>query len=78
MSLTNDEHEPIGMVDARPRGHMVDMGYVLARQYWGQGIMPEALRNDTASATASLPTTSPTACDAAHRRLRRSWGRPWP
>ncbi|WP_369412988.1 hypothetical protein [Halomonas alkalisoli] len=66
------------MVDARPWGHMADMGYVLARQYWGQGIMPAALRNDTASATTSLPIASRAACDAGHRRRHRSWGRPWP
>lgn len=43
VTLTGNEQEPIGIVEARPRGHMVDMGYVLARQFWGQGIMPEAL-----------------------------------
>lgn len=43
VTLHRDEHPPIGMLEARPRGHMVDMGYVLARRYWQRGIMPEAL-----------------------------------
>ncbi|HCW51333.1 MAG TPA: GNAT family N-acetyltransferase [Clostridiales bacterium] len=33
----------IGMVACRPRGHMADLGYVLARSYWGKGYMTEAL-----------------------------------
>lgn len=43
MTLQHAEHEPIGMLDARPRGHIVDVGYVLARRHWQRGIMPEAL-----------------------------------
>ncbi|MFQ3786328.1 GNAT family N-acetyltransferase [Halomonas sp. A29] len=43
VTLAGNEQAPIGMVEARPRGHMVDVGYVLARQFWGQGIMTEAL-----------------------------------
>ena len=35
--------EPIGMLDARIHGHMVDIGYVLARTEWGRGLMPEAI-----------------------------------
>ena len=34
---------PIGMLEARPSGHKVDLGYVLAPQYWGRGYMPEAV-----------------------------------
>jgi [ribosomal protein S5]-alanine N-acetyltransferase len=34
---------PMGMLDARALGHMVDIGYVLAREHWGQGFMPEAI-----------------------------------
>lgn len=33
----------LGMLEARWLGHMVDVGYVLARQHWGQGLMPEAV-----------------------------------
>lgn len=35
--------EPIGMVDARLHGHMVDIGYVLAKGEWGRGVMSEAI-----------------------------------
>jgi [ribosomal protein S5]-alanine N-acetyltransferase len=34
---------PIGMLEARVAGHAVDLGYVLARKYWGAGLMPEAI-----------------------------------
>lgn len=35
---------PIGILEARIRGHVVDIGYVLARRYWGRGLMSEAIR----------------------------------
>lgn len=35
---------PIGMLDVRLSGHKVALGYVLARSYWGNGFMPEAVR----------------------------------
>ena len=34
----------IGMISIRPRGFKHDIGYVLARPYWGRGLMPEAGR----------------------------------
>jgi [ribosomal protein S5]-alanine N-acetyltransferase len=34
----------IGMLDARPRGHIVNIGYVLTRKHWGQGLMVEAIQ----------------------------------
>jgi ribosomal-protein-alanine N-acetyltransferase len=34
--------EVIGMIDFRINGFIVDFGYVLARRFWGQGIMSEA------------------------------------
>lgn len=33
-----------GMLEIRPRGSSVDLGYVLARRWWGQGLMTEAVR----------------------------------
>jgi [ribosomal protein S5]-alanine N-acetyltransferase len=33
----------IGMLDARPRAHIVNIGYVLTRSQWGQGLMVEAI-----------------------------------
>lgn len=34
----------LGMIEIRPDGYRADLGYVLARPYWGQGIMTEAVR----------------------------------
>jgi len=34
----------IGMVDARVDSYMVNVGYVLAKEHWGQGYATEALR----------------------------------
>lgn len=34
----------IGMIGIRPRGYKNDLGYVLARAYWGRGLMAEAGR----------------------------------
>ena len=44
--LATREHpnDPIGMLEARASQHIVDLGYVLAPRYWGQGLMPEAVR----------------------------------
>ena len=39
-----DEDRLVGMVALRPRGFKNDLGYVLARPYWGRGIMTEAAR----------------------------------
>jgi ribosomal-protein-alanine N-acetyltransferase len=36
------ETGPIGMIDLRPQGERAEIGYVLARPYWGQGYMTEA------------------------------------
>ena len=36
--------ELIGSVSARPDGHRMDLGYVLARSHWGRGLMTEAVR----------------------------------
>jgi RimJ/RimL family protein N-acetyltransferase len=35
--------DPIGMIQMKVDGHQVNLGYVLARQHWGKGLMPEAL-----------------------------------
>ncbi|MGO4391157.1 GNAT family N-acetyltransferase [Variovorax sp. M-6] len=40
----------IGMLDVRPLGHIVNIGYVLARSQWGQGLMVEAIQAFTAIA----------------------------
>ncbi len=40
----HDSDVAIGAIEARPQGTQVDIGYVLARAHWGQGLMPEAIR----------------------------------
>jgi ribosomal-protein-alanine N-acetyltransferase len=44
---------PIGILEARALSHIVDIGYVLARPYWGQGLMPEAVCALTETVLAS-------------------------
>jgi ribosomal-protein-alanine N-acetyltransferase len=41
--LHRDSEEVVGMVDFRIEGHSCEFGYVLAKNYWGQGIMTEAM-----------------------------------
>lgn len=38
------EDRAIGMVELRPDGHRVELGYVLARRYWNRGYMTEAVQ----------------------------------
>jgi [ribosomal protein S5]-alanine N-acetyltransferase len=38
------DERPIGMVELRPSGHRAELGYVLARDWWGRGLMTEAAR----------------------------------
>lgn len=50
-AITTPESETLrGVISARPAGHRVEIGYVLARRYWGQGIMTEAARGVVAVA----------------------------
>jgi RimJ/RimL family protein N-acetyltransferase len=37
-----DTNNAMGMIELRPEGHKVEIGYVLARAYWGGGYMTEA------------------------------------
>jgi RimJ/RimL family protein N-acetyltransferase len=39
-----DSGEVAGMISIRPDGWRVDLGYVLARKWWGRGLMTEAVR----------------------------------
>lgn len=39
-----DDPAPIGMVSARTGSHGVELGYVLAEEHWGRGLMTEAVR----------------------------------
>ena len=38
----HDDDRPIGMIELRPSGHRAELGYVLARDWWGRGLMSEA------------------------------------
>ncbi|MEY4576898.1 MAG: hypothetical protein RL701_1601 [Pseudomonadota bacterium] len=37
------EPQPIGMVSLRLAGFKAELGYVIGRAYWGQGLVPEAV-----------------------------------
>lgn len=50
VALNDDEHVPIGMLEARLFPHTIDLGYVLARKYWGDALMPEAIVSFTEAA----------------------------
>ena len=42
--VLKSEDKPIGLVEMRLNRFKAELGYVLARPYWGQGIMTEAVR----------------------------------
>ena len=42
------------MLEVRFMGHIIDIGYVLARRHWGNGLMPEAV-NALAQSALALP-----------------------
>jgi [ribosomal protein S5]-alanine N-acetyltransferase len=54
LSTKDPTHEPIGMLEARPSAHKIDLGYVLAPDHWGKGYMPEAV-SDLSSWALSQP-----------------------
>ncbi|MFT3663805.1 GNAT family N-acetyltransferase [Piscinibacter sp.] len=68
-----DRDEPIGMLDARFQGHMVDIGYVLAKREWGHGFMPEAIEA-LVSQLFSLPGIYrvQATCDVDNKASRRT------
>ena len=43
LALAREPQIPIGMLEARPLGHRVELGYVLAPPFWGRGFMAEAI-----------------------------------
>jgi ribosomal-protein-alanine N-acetyltransferase len=43
LAFREAEEKPIGMLEARPFGRAVDIGYVLARRCWGNTLMSEAI-----------------------------------
>lgn len=65
--------ELIGMLDARPHSHIVNIGYLLTRSHWGQGLMVEAIQAFTAIALR-LPGIFrvEATCDVANRPSARA------
>ena len=63
----------LGMIEVRPNGHRADFGYVLARSYWGDGFMPEAI-----AAIAKITLGHPTiyrmfaTCDVENKASARA------
>jgi [ribosomal protein S5]-alanine N-acetyltransferase len=66
-------NDPIGMIDLRPKDHRVDFGYVLARAYWGNGFMPEAIVSivSVSLAIAAVYRVEAT-CDVENRASARA------
>lgn len=52
LAKREEPESPIGMLEARPLQHCVDIGYVLAKAQWGLGYMPEAVSHLAAIALA--------------------------
>jgi len=73
LAFHGNARQPIGMLEARLQGHTVDIGYVLARMHWGQGLMPEAIRG-LADATLALPRffRIQATCDVENRPSARA------
>lgn len=42
--LRREDQRLMGMIEARMDGHKIELGYVLARAFWGNGYMPEAAK----------------------------------
>lgn len=68
----SDSDQAVGMLDARRAGGTVDVGYVLSRRLWGNGLMPEALRALTGLALSDSRIFRVQAtCDVANVASRR-------
>lgn len=55
MLTRKSDAQVLGMLDARATDHGLNIGYVLAREHWGQGHVPEAVRG-LAEIALSRPT----------------------
>ena len=44
VALRDTPDHAIGMLEARPRSHLIEIGYMLGRAHWGHGFMAEALK----------------------------------
>jgi [ribosomal protein S5]-alanine N-acetyltransferase len=73
LTLRDAPDHVIGMLEARPLAHLLDIGYVLARPHWGKGLMPEAIRalTDAALRTPEIYRVQ-AACDVDNRASARA------
>lgn len=68
-----EDDELLGMIEVRPKRHRANFGYVLARSYWGNGFMPEAI-----GALAKITLAPPTiyrmeaTCDVENKASARA------
>lgn len=78
LTLHGQDSSPIGMLDAILEGHIFDLGYVLAKKLWGQGLMPEAVQTFselafTLPGVFRLQATCDVENIASARTLEKSW-----
>lgn len=67
-----DEAGPIGAIELRVKGGTGDIGYVIRKPWWGQGIVPEAVRALIAFARDRLRLQRITGlCDCENERSAR-------
>ena len=63
----------IGMIEARMQRTTVDIGYVLAREHWNKGFMPEAICSLTSAALSDPETFRVQAsCDTENNPSQRA------
>jgi len=71
--FTNDTGEMIGSIAARPENNGFNLGFLLARAYWGNGYMPEAIAAVVAWAfTESWVPRVSAACDMENHASARA------
>lgn len=73
LALQENEAQAIGMLEASLHSHMIDIGYVLQRRYWGAGLMSEAV-HAVSEAALALPHCFriQASCDTDNRASART------
>jgi ribosomal-protein-alanine N-acetyltransferase len=78
----SEQGKAIGMIELRPKGTIASLGYVLSKDYWGQGFMVEAIQaiNSWALNTGGFQKVEAT-CDvenlASARVMEKAGMRPY-
>ena len=73
LTKRTDTRELLGMIEIEIHRHGAEIGYVLARKHWGQGIMPEAASCLVAHALLQPPIFRVQAfCDMANTASART------